>query len=217
MDQGQYVERFGVIAVKTKRQVIHKFSQMPLKHEMSRYLLESLAEDNELLENIVFVSNRSMLPNSMLIAEMGSHQNGFELELGAKQYEEVSIINGRLVRHVKRTRRLRSTDPLEALEALADFSGKLYVMFAFAGETPDWYEAVVEPNPAEAIEAKEQVASDFESLIQEVEDEQLDIALWCILLRHRIEEALAKRDREDFLKATRLWKQMQERCLWEFD
>ncbi len=183
---------------------------------MSRFLLQSLAENDELLEKVVFVTNRAMLPNTMLVAEMGSHRTGFELELGARQYEEVSIINGRLVRHVKRTRRLRVTEPVQALEALSDFSGKLYVMFSFAGEVPDWYQEIVEPNPAEPCD-NDEIESDFEAVIRQVREEQMDIAIWSILLRHQIEEALKNGDQEGFLKAARLWNKLQERCLWEFE
>lgn len=202
--------------MEAKRQALHKFSQMPLKHPMSRFLLQSIAENEDLLARIVFVNNRAMLPNTMLVSEMGSHRAGFELELGARQYEEVSIINGRLVRHVKRTRRLRVTEPVQALEALSDFSGRLYVMFSFVGDVPDWYREVVKPNPAEPLDGEE-VESGFESVIRQIQEEQIDIAIWSILLRHQIEQSLESGDKSGFLKAARLWNKLQERCLWEFE
>jgi uncharacterized protein YpiB (UPF0302 family) len=209
-------ERFGVITVEGKRRAIRKFCQMPLKHPMSRFLLQSMLENESLLEKIVFVNNRALLPNTMLVSEMGSSHAGFELELGARQYEEVSIINGRLVRHVKRTRRLQVNEPVQALEALSDFSGRLYVMFSFAGKIPDWYLEVVEPNPAEPCDSDED-SSDLELVLKEITSEQMDLAIWCILLRHEVERALASKDKEAFLKAARLLNKLEERCLWEFE
>src|SRR5690606_10166469 len=173
-----------------------QFSRARLKHPMSKYLLQFLAESKDLLSRITFVQSREFLPNTMLVSELGSPRVGFELELGAYQREEVSIVNGRLVRHTRRDCSLVITDPLEAIKPLQQFRGRLYVVFSFAGPTPAWYEEIVEPNPALPMrpDAKESI----EAMIEEIVREQVDLVLLAVSLRQEIEEALAARDRERF-------------------
>lgn len=166
------------------------------------------------MDKVVFVDNRAMLANTLLVSELGSSRIGFELELGAKRHEEVSLVNGRLVRHVKRTRRLCVNDPVEAWEALENFEGKLYVLFCFAGEMPDWYREVIEPNPALPVE--EEAIGETEA-VDDVFRHQLEMALWIILLREDIDRALETRDVRRFEKAARVYNKLKERCLWQFD
>ena len=54
--------------------------------------------------------------------------------------EEVSLVNGRLVKQTRRNRALWVHDPVQAVEVLRTFKGILHVQFNFAGEIPDWYQ-----------------------------------------------------------------------------
>lgn len=198
--------------MKAKREAIRKFYHMAHKHPMSKLLLQFLLDEPDLLERITFVRNRDFLPDTMLISELGSPRTGFELEFGAKQCEEVTLVNGRLVRHTKRESTLCINEPLEAIHALRTFRGRLFVVFSFAGPAPDWYEAVIEPNPAIPV-------SDFgneylELMVREIIREQIDLLLLSISLRERIEQALARRDSEAFHSAVPLYKEVASRCLW---
>lgn len=196
-----------------KEQAIYKFSKVPLKHPMSKYLLQFLLEEAELIERITFVNNREFLANTMLISESGCAEIGFELELGAHQREEVSIVNGQLVRQTKRSHSLYVNEPMEALRALKEFRGRLYVMFAFGGRTPDWYETVVEPNPALPIKAE--ARQSIEDTMDEILRDQIDLALLAILLSNEVDQTLEKRDKPGFLKVARLYNEIRQRCLWE--
>ena len=69
---------------------------------MSKYLLQFILDTPDLLKRITFVRNREYLPNTMLISELGSPRVGFELELGVHQREEVRIVNGELIRRLRR-------------------------------------------------------------------------------------------------------------------
>lgn len=181
---------------------------------MSKFLLQYLLEDPDLLGRVTFVRNRDFLPDTMLISELGSPRTGFELELGAKQCEEVTIVNGRLVRHTKRDRTLCVSEPMEAIQTLREFKGRLYVVFSFAGPAPEWYEAVIEPNPALPMGSlgKEYL----ELMVREIIQEQVDLLLLSISLRERIERALEQRDRQEFYTAVPLYKAVAARCLWMF-
>lgn len=200
--------------MKAKREAIRKFAQMPHKHPMSKFLLQFLLEEPGLLRRITFVRNRDFLPDTMLISELGSPRVGFELELGAKQSEEVTIVNGRLIRHTRRDRTVCISEPLEAIPTLKEFKGRLYVVFSFAGPVPDWYEAVIEPNPA--IPMNNLGREYLEFMVREIIQEQIDLLLLSITLRERIEQALARRDREEFQAAVPLYKEVASRCLWTF-
>ena len=50
--------------------VIRRFSKTPLKHRMSKYLLEYVLENQQLLSKIRIVNTRAYLPDSM-IAQAG--------------------------------------------------------------------------------------------------------------------------------------------------
>lgn len=200
--------------MKAKREAIRKFNRMPHKHPMSKFLLQFLLEEPDLLRRVTFVRNRDFLPDTMLISELGSPRTGFELELGAKQCEEVTIVNGRLIRHTKRDRTLCISEPMEAIQTLRDFKGRLYVVFSFAGPVPDWYEAVIEPNPALPMSNLGKEYLEF--MVREIIQEQIDLLLLSISLRERIERALARRDPKEFSEAVPLYKEVASRCLWSF-
>lgn len=212
--EGRHGLTRGEMTMRAKHEAVAQFSRTPLKHPMSKLLLQFLLEEKGLLERITFVRNREFLPNTMLISELGSSRVSFELELGARQREEVSIVNGQLIRQTRRDRSLCINEPVEAIEYLKDFKGKLYVLFAFAGPTPSWYEAVCEQNPALPVraDAKESI----EMMIDEIMREQIDLAIHAILLRDRIEQALCRRDRAEFHAAVPLYYEVLQRCLWEF-
>ena len=99
---------------------IRRFSKTPLKHRMSKYLLEYLLENTELLNKIRIVNTRAYLPDTMMIAQAGVEGLPFELELGAVERDEVSIINGRLVKQKRKNRAIWITDPVQAVEVLAN-------------------------------------------------------------------------------------------------
>ncbi|MGI6566651.1 MAG: IDEAL domain-containing protein [Firmicutes bacterium] len=201
--------------VDAKQRAILEFSQRLLKEPSSRLFLHRLLNNRELVDKMVFVLNRRLLANTLLVSELGSSRIGFQLELGARRQEEVSLVNGRLVRNVKRTRRVCLNDPMEAWEALENFEGRLYTQFSFAGEIPDWYLAVVEPNPALPAEAAGPAADEEDA--SDIFREQLDIALWVVLLKQEIDQALAEKDEQRFYEIVGLYNRLKERCLWEFD
>lgn len=199
--------------MQAKVDAIRQFSRAPLKHPMSKFLLQFLLEQKELLPRITFVQSREFLPDTMLISEFGSPRLGFELELGAHQREEVSIVNGRLIRHTRRDRSLCINEPLEAIEPLRSFKGRLYVVFSFAGPTPSWYERIVEPNPALPIRPDAQES--IEMMIEEIVSEQVDLAVLTICLKQELDAALAARDREAFERIAPLYRELSNRCLWD--
>lgn len=197
-----------------KREVLIRFSSLPLKDPRSRAVLR-LLQDDRFLPRISFVTNRDLLPNTLLIAEAGSDAIPFELELGAVQQEEVSLVNGHLVRHVHRTRTLCIHDPLRAIRPLQLFQGRLYVLLAFAQETPAWYRVVTEPNPA--LPVPSEARQSIDSVLRQIVRDQVDLALHVILSRHEVEEALRERDKERFLRAAGLYNQLRDRCLIDFE
>lgn len=199
--------------MKGKTEAILQFSKAPLKHPMSKHLLRFLAENEDLVRRISFVQSREFLPNTMLISELGSPRVGFELELGAHQREEVSIVNGRLVRQTRRDRSLCINEPMEAIAALKSFKGRLYVVFSFAGPTPSWYERIVEPNPALPIRPDAQES--IEAMIAEIVREQVDLVILAIALKEEIDAALARRDPEAFHRVAPLYREISHRCLWD--
>lgn len=189
------------------------FSRAPLKHPMSKFLLRFLATHEDLASRITFVQSREFLTNTMLISELGSPRVGFELELGAHQREEVSIVNGRLVRQTHRDRTLWVNEPMDAIGPLKKFRGRLYVVFSFAGPTPAWYERIVEPNPA--LPLRPEAQESIESMIDEIVREQVDLAVLAIGLKAQIESALERRDAETFHKYAPIYRELAHRCLWD--
>lgn len=201
-----------------RREALLRFSRRPLKHAGCQWLLQEIAANDELLQRLVFVHNREFLPNTLLISEAGSAGVPFELELGVTQREEVSIVNGRLVRHTHRTRSRCVTDPMEAAQALQNFKGRLYVVFVFQSETPSWYEAVVEPNPAlppDEPGTDGLAGGGVDDLRGDVVRHQIELVLLAIVLREEIDQALARRDAESFYARAPLYREVMQRCLWE--
>jgi uncharacterized protein YpiB (UPF0302 family) len=196
-----------------KLYAIQQFSLTPLKHPHSRSLLQALDEAHPLFKRLTFVRNRDFLPNTMLISELGSPRVGFELELGARQREEVSIINGQLVRHTRRECVMQISEPLDAIEVLRTFEGRLYVVFSFCGPIPSWYEQVVEPNPALPVNPPGHEILD--RMLAEIVRDQVDLAVLAILTREVIDQALSERDEATFRKHAAVYKEVMQRRLWE--
>ncbi|HHT73912.1 MAG TPA: hypothetical protein GX008_09390 [Firmicutes bacterium] len=190
----------------TTEYVVRQFSKTPLKHCMSRYLLEKILGDEGLLERIVFVLDRANLPNTMYIAQAGVEGMGFELELGVVETEHISIVNDRLVKEKRKNRKIWTCDPVEAAEVLHTFKGTLHVQFAFVGEVPSWYQGqVVAPAPRTPP-----LMPGFAAFIRD----QIDLALLGITLRHEIDEALKARNEELFREKVALYKQVCRSCFW---
>src|SRR5690606_25796142 len=116
------------------------------------------------------------------------------------------------VRQTHRDRSLCVNDPMDAIEPLKRFRGRLYVVFSFAGPTPSWYEAIVEPNPA--LPLRPDAQESIESMIDEIVREQVDLALLAICLKDRIDSALERRDAETFHKIAPIYREIAHRCLW---
>ena len=103
--------------------------------------------------------------------------------MGARQREEVNIVNGNFVRQVRRTSSVNIQDPAEALEAFREFKGRLVRHFCFAGPTPAWYEAVVEPNPAVVSQTLSKESID--QLFDDIVSHQIDMLLLAVSLTGR--------------------------------
>lgn len=201
-----------------RREAILRFCRRELKEPASRIVLRKIADDEQLMARLVFVHNREFLPNTLLVSEAGSAGVPFELELGVTQREEVSIVNGRLVRHTHRTRSRCVTDPEEALHALERFKGRLYVVFSFDGHIPDWYDMVAEPNPALPPDEAGSTAVSFDGadeLTGHMVRHQIDLILLAISLREEIDRALEARDEATFYKRAPVYREVTQRCLWE--
>ena len=186
--------------------VLRRFCESPLKHGDSRELLERICAQPALLKRLVFVTNRDFLPNTMVISQSGSAGTAFELSLGSES-EHLLLVNGGLLHQTQRTREVCITEPLQAWEVLQEFSGLLHVQLVFQGDTPDWYEEVAVPNEA----VPPTLAAGFASFIRE----QVDLVLWAITLKARIDEALEKRDEKLFYEAVRLYKEVLQSCFWK--
>jgi|SRR5690554_1350674 len=192
----------------TTEYVVRQFSKTPLKHRMSRYLLEKILKDEDLLQRIEFVTARDHLPNTMLVAQTGFEGPGFELELGAVETEHITIVNDRLVKEKRKNCKMWIRDPVEAVEILANFKGTLHVQFAFAGPTPHWYqEKVVTPEPKQEPD----LVPGFAAFIRD----QIDLALLGITLKHEIDEALRTRNETLFREKAALYKQVCRSCFWQ--
>lgn len=193
-----------------KMEAIARFARRALKHPMSKIVLQTFLEQPGWEQRLTFVDSRDFLADTLVIAEQGSDGPGFELELGARQREEVTIVNGNLVRQVRRTSSVNVQDPVEALAALRDFKGRLYVMFTFAGPVPGWYEAVVEPNPAVTSPAPERES--VTHLFDEFLSQQVDLLLLAVSLRREIDEALERRDEVAFARLAPIYREVVNRC-----
>ncbi|HHY10246.1 MAG TPA: IDEAL domain-containing protein [Firmicutes bacterium] len=191
-----------------KEYAIRRFCQAPLEHKFSRYLLEKILAEPDLLARLVFVTARDFFPNTMLVAEKGAHKRGFELELGTVKSEKVTLENGRLLREKRKDREVWIVDPLEAWKILEDFSGILHVQFVFAEKVPDWYEEVAVPSEAVCSET---LRPGFAAFVRE----QIDLVLWAILLKEEIDQALQQRDEALFYKTVKLYKQACRSCFWK--
>lgn len=180
---------------------------------MTKVVLQALLDRPDFIERITFVESREFLADTLIVSERGSDGPGFELELGVRQREEVTIVNGNIVRQVRRTSSVNIHDPLEALGALNEFKGRLYVTFCFAGPTPAWYNDVVEPNPAlvSSTMSKESIDQVMDDLVSH----QIDLVVLAISLRQEIERALDRRDRAAFMNLSPIYREVVNRCLWE--
>ncbi|BAS26031.1 YpiB family protein [Limnochorda pilosa] len=199
--------------IQKKREAVRRFSQMPLKHPMSKFLLQALSHDTALLQRVTFVDRLEFLSNTMQVAEVGSKAVPFMLEMGAVEREEVSIVNGQLVRQTHRSRSVCITEPMDALKALRESQGRIYIHFAFAGPEPPWYQSVVEPNPALPLRRAQRRS--IANLMDQILREQVDLALLAIELRAKIDESLATRDPERFRRYAPVYRQVLDRLLWE--
>lgn len=187
--------------------VIRRFSKSPLKHRMSKYLLEHLLENQELLDRIRIVNTRAFLPDTMMLAQAGAEGPSFELELGAIEREEVSLVNGNLVKQTRKKRALWIHDPVQAVEVLRRFTGILYVEFRFVDLTPDWYQRVVAMGGVD-----HEPETDTNVLVRE----QVDLLLAGIMLKEEIDKALDYGDEEMFHRKVKKYKQVCSSCLWDF-
>ncbi len=174
---------------------------------MSKYLLDYMLEDRELLNRVKMVTTRAFLPDTMMVAQAGAEGPSFELELGAVEREEVSLVNGRLVKQTRKNRTIWVHDPVQAVEVLRKFDGILHVEFKFVDVVPDWYQEAVE-----AAYVEGQIQSDFAELVRE----QIDLLIFGILLKEEIDQALQQGDQETFQEKVRQYKQVCDSCLWEF-
>src|SRR5690625_5295925 len=178
----------GMMAMTPKMEAIARFARLELKHPMSKVVLQSILEQPEFVERVTFVESREFLADTLLISERGSDGPGFELELGVRPREEVTMVNGNLVRQVRRTSSVNIHDPVEAVAALHDFKGRLYVTFCFAGRSPAWYDAVIEPNPA--VVSRTLSKESIDQLFDDIVGHQIDMVLLAISLREEIDDAL---------------------------
>ncbi len=186
---------------------VRKFSKTPLKHGMSKYLLDYMLGQKELLNRIQMVTTREYFPDTMMVAQTGAAGPAFELELGAVEREEVSLVNGRLVKQTRKSRTIWVHDPVQAVEVLRKFDGILHVEFKFYEDIPDWYQKAVLASNTDA-----QLRSDFTKLVWE----QIDLLISGILLKDEIDQALQLGDKANFQRKVQQYKEILEKCLWEF-
>jgi len=190
-----------------KEYALRRFCEVPLKHELSKCLLEKICVHPALLKKLVFVTSREYLSNTMVVSQMGTADVGFELQLGSES-EYLTLVNGDLRREKQQTREAPIQDPLKAWDVLLDFNGILHVQLVFKEETPDWYEEIAVPN--EAIPPGV-LAAGFAAFIRE----QVDLVLWGITLKVRIDEALRTRDQKLFRESVELYKEVCDSCFWK--
>ena len=191
-----------------KEYALKRFCEAPLEHKFSKFLLEKLLQNSDLMERLVFVATRDYFPNTMLVAQAGASEKGFVLELGTLESEQITLVNGRLLKEKKTNREARIEDPLEAWQVLQDFRGTLHVQLVFKDETPDWYEELM--LPSEAV-SKNVLVPGFAAFIRE----EIDLVLWGVILKDQIEQALETKDETLFRKSARLYKQVCQSCFWK--
>ncbi|HPT82396.1 MAG TPA: YpiB family protein [Limnochordia bacterium] len=189
-----------------KEYALRRFCEVPLKHEGCRDLLEKICAQPTQLQRLVFVTTRAYLPNTMVISQQGSGGVPFELSLGSEE-EQLILVNGGLQRKTQKTQEVCLTDPALAWEALQSYWGLIHVQLVFSGDTPDWYRDIAVPNEAVPPE----LAPGFASFVRE----QIDLLLWAITLKARLDEALDRRDAELFYDTVPLYKHVLQSCFWE--
>ncbi len=189
-----------------KEYALRRFCEVPLKHELSKCLLEKICLHPPLLEKLVFVTVRDFLPNTMVVSQIGTDEVGFELQLGSES-EHLTLVNGGLQREKQKTREIPIQDPLLAWDILQDFTGILHVQLVFKGTIPDWYEEIAVPN--EAIPPAP-AGIGYAAFIRE----QIDLILWAITLKGQIDEALRTRNEDLFRESIKLYKEVCHSCFW---
>ena len=189
-----------------KEYALRRFCEVPLKHELSKCLLEKICLHSPLLEKLVFVTTRDFLPNTMVISQVGTDEVGFELQLGSES-EHLTLVNGGLHREKQKTREIPIQDPLQAWDILQDFPGILHVQLVFKDDIPDWYEEIAVPNEAIPPVA---VGAGYVAFIRE----QIDLILWAITLKRQIDDALRTRDEKLFKESIKLYKEVCHSCFW---
>ncbi len=190
-----------------KEYVLRRFCQVPLKNKQSKNFLTQLCADPVMLKRIVFVTCRDCLANTMVIAQAGSLEPGFELKLGDES-EQLTLVDGGLKKIKHETVHLMIKDPLQAWEVLRSFTGILHVQLVFDGEAPDWYEEIAVVN--ESIPS-EVLAEGFSAFIRD----QVDLILWGITLKQQIDDALKTRNEKLFRQSVKLYKEVCESCFWK--
>ncbi len=190
-----------------KEHALRRFCEVPLKHELSKELLEKICAHPALLKKLVFVTTRDFLSNTMVISQVGTGEIGFELQLGSDS-EQLTLVNGGLHREKQKTREVPIQDPMKAWEVLQNFSGILHVQLVFKESIPDWYEEIAVPNEAIPPVA---LAPGYAAFVRE----QVDLILWGITLKEQIDEALRIRNEELFKESVRLYKEVCHSCFWK--
>lgn len=189
-----------------KEHALRRFCEVPLKHELSKGLVEKICVHPTLLEKLVFVRTRDYLTNTMVISQVGTPEVAFELQLGSEA-EYLVLVNGGLQRKKQETKEIPIGDPLKAWDVLQNFSGILYVQLVFKENTPDWYQEVAVPNEAIPLETG---GVGYIAFIRE----QVDLVLWAITLKGQIDEALRTKDKQLFKKTVKLYKEVCHLCFW---
>lgn len=190
-----------------KEYALRRFCEVPLKHELSKGLLEKICAHPALLTKLVFVTTRDFLPNTMVVSQVGTAEIGFELQLGSES-EHLTLVNGGLRREKQKTREIPIQDPLKAWDVLQNFTGILHVQLVFKSETPDWYAEIAVPN--EAIPPVGPGAG-YAAFVRE----QVDLILWAITLKGQIDQALRTRDEKGFQESVQLYKEVCHSCFWK--
>ncbi|HBG00754.1 MAG TPA: hypothetical protein DDW87_04155 [Firmicutes bacterium] len=189
-----------------KEYALRRFCEVPLKHELSKGLLEKICAHPALLTKLVFVTTRDFLPNTMVVSQVGTAEIGFELQLGSES-EHLTLVNGGLRREKQKTREIPIQDPLKAWDVLQNFTGILHVQLVFKSDTPDWYEEIAVPNEAIPPIAP---GAGYTAFVRE----QVDLILWAITLKGQIDEALRTRDEKGFQESVQLYKEVCHSCFW---
>lgn len=189
-----------------KEYALRRFCEVPLKHALSKGLLEKICAHPALLTKLVFVRTRDFLSNTMVVSQAGTSEIGFELQLGSDS-EHLTLVNGDLHRERQKTREIPIQDPLKAWDILQDFPEILHVQLVFKADTPDWYEEIAVPNEAIPPPAP---GVGYGAFVRE----QVDLILWAITLRGQIDQALQARDEKSFKESVQLYKEVCHSCFW---